>query len=141
MQKGIEILKQNHYKITKQRQSILEYLCHFPHYYIEVTELDAHIREIYPHMSYDTIYRNIKDFEKLGIIETKEGSNGKCVKYQCDFDQQKHHHFICKKCQKVLEIKICPLNNLLEQQLPGCQIDGHLLEVSGICATCLAQGN
>ncbi|KRN88356.1 Fur family transcriptional regulator [Ligilactobacillus ceti] len=140
-EKAIEILKQNNLKITKQRKSMLDYLSKFQHYYVDVTQVDDYIRELYPGVSHNTIYRNIKEFEELGILESKDKPTGKCVKYQCDFANMDHHHFICKHCGKVQEIKICPFNELFAQQLPGCQIEGHSFEIHGYCADCKGKIN
>ena len=136
---AVRILKQNNYKLTKQRRSLLEYLSDNQHEYLEVTQVDKHMREIYPTMSYNTVYRNLREFEQIGIIETKSQAGATNVKYQCDFSNMHHHHFICRNCGAVFELDECPLD-YFQEQLPGCKIEGHRFEIYGICDKCLAHG-
>ena len=107
---ALQLLKSHNYKITKQRRTMLEYLSGFRENYVNVTKIDEHMRELFPGISHDTVYRNIREFAEIGILETKSRPNGTCVKYQCDFNQMHHHHFVCRKCGRVQEIKICPLD-------------------------------
>ncbi|WP_282708602.1 transcriptional repressor [Ligilactobacillus sp. Marseille-Q7487] len=132
---ALQVLKRGGYKLTKQRKSMLEYLSRFKHQYVDIKTIDAHMRKIYPTMSHNTIYRNIKEFEELGIVETRRKAGGASVKYQCDFDNVHHHHFICRNCGHVQEIQMCPLE-VFADQLPGCLIEDHRFELHGLCANC-----
>ena len=131
---ALQLLKSHNYKITKQRRTMLEYLSGFRENYVNVTKIDEHMRELFPGISHDTVYRNIREFAEIGIFETKSRPNGTCVKYQCDFNQMHHHHFVCRKCGRVQEIKICPLD--FQKQLPGCVIEDHRFELTGLCSEC-----
>lgn len=135
---AVALLRAHGLKITKQRQEMLHYLSQFQHSYIDVTAVDAHMRAHFPGMSHNTIYRNIKDFADLGIVEQREETDHATVKYQCDFEHPHHHHFICRRCGKVLELQMCPLD-FFSQQLPDCEIDSHNFELYGLCAACRKQ--
>ena len=65
---AIRVLQSHHYRITKQRRSLLEYLCGFKEQYVSITQVTEHMKQLYPGMSYNTVYRNLKDFSELGII-------------------------------------------------------------------------
>lgn len=136
---AIQLLKENKLKITKQRTELLKYLSNFQHSYVDITQVDDYMREIFPGLSHNTIYRNIRDFKRVGIIEMQQRATGACVKYQCDFGHIHHHHFICKKCGNVTEIPDCSFENKIMQNLPGYQVDGHRFEVYGTCSECLAK--
>ncbi|KRL00547.1 Fur family transcriptional regulator [Liquorilactobacillus capillatus] len=133
---AVKLLQKNNYKITKQRLSLLEYLSHFQEQYINVVAVDKYMHSIYPGMSHNTIYRNIKEFEEVGIVEQRIKDGNASVKYQCDFVHQHHHHFICTHCGKVQEVEMCPLD-YFEKQLPGCRIEEHHFELYGLCADCI----
>ncbi len=133
---AIKILQKNGYRITKQRQSLLKYLSGFRNQYVDITTVDEYLHQLYPGMSHNTIYRNLKEFDEMGIVEQRTKNGSTMVKYQCDFVHQHHHHFICRRCGQVQELKMCPMDFFAEQ-LPGCQIDGHHFELYGLCAKCV----
>lgn len=134
---AVKILKANNYKLTKQRQSLLNILANHEDRYMELTELDQLMRQEYPKMSYNTIYRNIKEFSEIGIVEENQNENdGKTeVKLDCNERHTHHHHFICNNCGKVRELQMCPLS-FFSEQLPGAEIRGHHFELYGLCADC-----
>lgn len=134
---AVKILKANNYKLTKQRQSLLNILANHEDRYMGLTELDQLMRQEYPKMSYNTIYRNIKEFSEIGIVEENQNENdGKTeVKLDCNERHTHHHHFICNNCGKVRELQMCPLG-FFSEQLPGAEITGHHFELYGLCADC-----
>ncbi|MFK5676766.1 MULTISPECIES: Fur family transcriptional regulator [unclassified Ligilactobacillus] len=138
IKEALILLRQNHYKVTKQRRALLTYLSQFEQQYVDVTVVDEYMHRLFPGMSHNTIYRNIKEFSELGIIETQTRVHGMCVKYQCDFQHTHHHHFICRRCGRVIEVEVCPAD-LVGDQLPGCQLEDHHFEVYGLCAQCVHQ--
>ena len=94
------------------------------------------MHQLYPKMSHNTVYRNIRDFDRLGIVEMQTRQGVLQVKYQCDFDHFHHHHFICTNCGKVRELDECPMEQFA-RQLPGYRITGHRFEIYGICDDCM----
>lgn len=137
---AVTVLQKNHFKITKQRRTMLTFLSEQPDYYTNVTALDAYMRQLYPGMSHATIYRNIKEFVDLGLVEQQVDGDQARVKFQCDFAHMHHHHFVCRRCGRVTELEMCPLDmSFFEKQLPGAQIEGHRFEIYGLCAACSAQ--
>lgn len=133
---ALQILSRNNYKLTKQRKELLKYLYQFQNEYINVSQVDEFMHQLYPKMSHNTIYRNIRDFDRLGIVEMQTRQGVLQVKYQCDFDHFHHHHFICTNCGKVRELDECPMEQF-ERQLPGYRITGHRFEIYGICDECM----
>ena len=138
IEQAVAILRRNQLKITKQRQALIDYLVTYKDHYVAISEVDEHMLTLFPGMSHNTIYRNVKEFETLGLLELKAQANQTLVKYQCDFKHQHHHHFICSNCGKVQELEACPLD-AFEAQLPGCTITGHRIELYGLCADCTAK--
>lgn len=137
---ALDILKRNHLKITKQRRALLDYLLDHQDHYHEVTLVDEYMRGLFPGMSHNTIYRNLKEFEDAGMVEQRiQGGQG-VVKYQCDFQHSHHHHFICENCGKVEEVDDCPMDRF-QAALPGYKINTHRFEIYGLCADCNAKLN
>lgn len=137
---ALKILKDENYKLTKQRKSLVDYLADNQNRYLDVTKVDEYLRQLYPGMSHNTIYRNLKEFEEIGIVETHVKNDQMQVKFQCDYKNMHHHHFVCSNCGLVQEIEMCPIDMaFFEQQLPGAEIEGHRFELFGLCANCKAK--
>ncbi|WP_125588979.1 Fur family transcriptional regulator [Companilactobacillus jidongensis] len=137
MEEAIKILRDNHYKVTKQRMDLIEFLSNYTNKYIQISDVDEYMKSIYPGISNNTVYRNLKEFSDIGLVEYQE-KNKAMIKFQCDFDQMHHHHFICSNCGKVIELKACPLS-FFTDQLPGCEVESHAIEIYGLCPECAAK--
>lgn len=132
------IIQQHHLRWTKQRKLIVEKLAQEADRYINIVEVDQFLRQTYPGMSHDTIYRNVKEFASLGIVEVRQQKDQMQVKLCCDHHH--HHHFICDVCGRVQEINLPPFDwEFLKRQLPGAKITEHRFELHGVCATCRHQ--
>ncbi|WP_125710190.1 Fur family transcriptional regulator [Lacticaseibacillus porcinae] len=132
---AIERMKQSGMRVTKQRRDLVAYLERHADSYVTVTSLDAYMRSQYPGLSHDTIYRNVKAFEELGILEHEVQDEQAIVKMQCDYQHPHHHHFICTNCHRAQELQMCPLG-FFEAQVPGAKIASHNFELYGLCADC-----
>lgn len=135
VEEAMKIIKKNGLRLTKQRVSLLDFLEKSVDRYVGIPMVDDAMRNQYPGISHDTIYRNLQEFKDLGLIEIKHGDNGLAVKLECD--RHHHHHFICQNCGKVIEIHMPAMDmNFYQKQLPGAQITGHSFELYGICSEC-----
>lgn len=135
-----QVLRDNHFKITKQRKAMLAYLVDTAtSQYIEVTSIDQFMRQSFPKMSHNTIYRNIAEFTDLGIVERNVQGDQAAVKFQCDFAHEHHHHFICSKCGRVRELSACPISQEVQDQLKDCEVTGHSFAIYGLCEKCCQQ--
>ena len=129
------IIKDHHLRWTKQRKMMIKSVARHPDRYFNIVEIDQYLREQFPGLSHDTIYRNFKEFEKLGIVELRQHHDQMQVKYSCDFTH--HHHFICDIRGRVQEIQCHQLiRNSLKSSCQELQITGHRFELHGICAQC-----
>lgn len=134
---SLAIMKENGLKYTKRREEILTFLAQEDRY-IGATEIFDYMSQKYKGMSYDTVYRNLKDFTKLHLLEETELMGEKKYRFHCDVCEHSHHHhhFICTECGATREINLCPMD-FLKEQLPGCQIEDHRFEILGKCNKCL----
>lgn len=130
-----KIVQQEGLRWTKQRQSLISLLAKEPDHYLNITDVDAKMRQRYPGISHNTIYRNLQEFKNLKLVEINQRPSGLVVKIECDLKH--HHHFICQNCGKVQEIQMPDLDyDFYQQQLPGAKITGHSFELYGYCAEC-----
>lgn len=133
LDQAIETLKESGYKTTGKRQRILEILYHEDKY-LSAKEVQGRLKETFPNISQDTIYRNLHTFVDLNVLEETELEGEKLFRSNCEVHGH-HHHFICTECGKTKELEMCPLDEF-ESQLLGCEVTSHRFELFGKCDDC-----
>lgn len=133
---AMQLMKDQGFKYTKRRVDILTFLAKEDRY-VGALEVFEWMNQQYQGMSYDTVYRNLRDFSQLGILEETELNGEKKYRFHCDtcLHQHHHHHFICTECGATRELNLCPMD-FFKEQLPGCIIESHRFEILGKCDKC-----
>lgn len=132
---AIRALKAAGYKITGPRQTILEIL-EQGNGHMTAAELLAAVESRDPSIGRASVFRTLDLMVKIGILWPSV-QGGSTVHYML-MPNGHHHHIICTRCEKRIEFEDCRLGELisaLEEQY-GVQIEGHLLELYGVCADC-----
>lgn len=126
------LLKNKGYKHTDKREDILE-LFDQKGGYLSAKEIQTALKDSYPGISFDTIYRNLSLFQDLMILEETELDGEKIYQFHCT--EHHHHHLICLSCGKTRTIDVCPMQDL-SQIDPEFQVTGHKFEIYGYCKSC-----
>lgn len=129
-----EILQENDFKRTKNREVILRFFAE-NNRYLTASDVKNYIEKGNPGISFDTIYRNLSTFTTLGILEETELTGERHFRMHCDPGTH-HHHFICTICGITRSIAECPME-VLAIQLPNYEIESHKFEVYGKCPDCV----
>ena len=97
--------------------------------------LYAKVKEKDPKISLATLYRNLNQLTENGIIKKIDGLENSS---HYDHNTHNHYHFICKKCNRVYDIKSEVAPDLINktEELTGFLIENHDIVFSGICKEC-----
>lgn len=129
-------LKEQGYKLTNQRKTILEVLFKNKNHFLSAEEIYLKTTEISPKTNFSTIYRNLEILEKIGIIH-KTNIDNSTARYEFISYNSHHHHIICKGCGKTEPIDFCPLEEILSKlNHKNFTFTEHKFELYGYCTKC-----
>jgi len=88
-------------------------------------------------VSRSTVYRAIGDLEKAGLIRKVARPDNRPI-YEHDYGYPQHDHLICGKCKQLIEFEADEISRILEVVAArhGFLMEGHRMEVFGLCADC-----
>jgi len=130
------VLREHDYKLTRQRQAVLNVIAHSPDH-LTPAAIYEKVRRQHPAVGLVTVYRTLAILAELGLIcEVHAGGN--CRSYLLRRPSQHHHHLICSDCGAVVDFTHCDLGEMEERlsHETGFEIEGHLLEFLGHCQNC-----
>lgn len=120
-------------RITEQRKSLAKLFAEAEGY-LTPREVYEDMERQYPGLSFDTVYRNLRVMEELGVLEQTMFEDGVRFKVHCG-GHEHHHHLICLACERTLPLQYCPMPQL--EDLPGSfQVVRHKFEIFGYCVDC-----
>ena len=138
MKEVFELLRKSGYKITPQRQEILNALINSNNNTpLRAEDIYQKVIIRYSNVSVDTIYRNLSILLELGIIRKLNFRDSKSQYYELNLVDH-HHYLICLKCG-VTEAIDCPLKLVDQEKIEkekNFDIKKHNLELYGYCALC-----
>ena len=131
-----EQLRARGYRVTPQRQLVLEAVARLDHATPE--EIGAQVQQTARGVNISTIYRTLELLEQIGMVTHTHLHHG-APTYHLATDAD-HVHLVCRDCGRVTEIgpdAIRPLITALDER-HGFETDVGHLTVFGRCADCRA---
>ncbi|WP_106242750.1 Fur family transcriptional regulator [Allonocardiopsis opalescens] len=127
-------LRSRGYRVTPQRQMVLEAIEHLVHATPE--EICAKVQETARGVNISTVYRTLELLEELGLVTHTHLSHGAPTYHLAEHAD--HIHLVCRDCGEVIEISPSVADgfvNRLRGEL-GFETDIHHLTVFGRCGGC-----
>lgn len=129
-----ELLKKG-YRLTPQRIMVVDAL-HSVESHISADEIFAKLKEKYPYANISTVYRTLELLKELGLAAEIEIGDG-IARYHAK-EHSKHHHLICNKCGKTIELPEADLQPLAKLLLMNHEFKADMshLALFGLCSKC-----
>lgn len=130
----IEKCEENNLKVTPQRIAIYRELVNSKNH-PPINYIYERIKLLYPTISLDTINRTLLTFARIGIANIVEGSGSP---KRFDPNIEDHHHFICLKCDTIIDFSSNSVNNIeIPKELEkNTKIIRKKIVLEGICGNC-----
>ncbi|MCM8804193.1 MAG: transcriptional repressor [Candidatus Omnitrophica bacterium] len=133
-----KILKENRLKITPKRKGIINYFLK-NNKYATPFEVWQYMKNNFKKIGLPTIYRNLANFERIGILTKIEGTGNRFYYGLCKLKNKKHHHHVvCILCHKVIDFDICIFDKIKEdiENKTNFTITEHQFFLKGMCKNC-----
>lgn len=129
-------LRRHARKITGPRQAILEVLRHHPH---PMSNKEIHAALPEKDCNLATVYRALHLLENMKMVKRFDFGDG-VARFELlrEGDDGHHHHLVCTRCARVVEIDEC-FTRELELRIAarhGFKAVSHQLEFFGLCPRC-----
>ncbi len=130
------LLKNLGLKVTPKRLALLSVLGE-EHRYLSPEEVWKKLRRSFKNLGLPTVYRNMEELERHGVISKVLHSNRQLYYYFCPKTGH-HHHFVCLECRIVEDISVCAVREMekeIKRRVKGT-VTSHILQVNGLCSGC-----
>ena len=104
--------------------------------HISAEEIYRQLHNRYPYANISTVYRTLELLKKLDLVTETNFGEGR-VRYHVA-DKGHHHHLVCHRCGKIIDMEesvLHPLKDTLLQKY-GFDADLRHLAISGECSGC-----
>ena len=93
-----------------------------------------------PSVGRATVFRTIKLLQELDLVCRVPLEDGS-IRYQLS-EGTHHHHLVCRACGRFTEFSDPEIDARIDEQAAanGFHLQGHSLELYGLCADCSASG-
>jgi len=122
-------------RITDQRKTLARLFADTPGY-LAPKDIYEYMGKTYSGLSFDTVYRNLRVMEELGVLEQVMFEEGVKFKLHCK-DHDHHHHMICLQCGHTIPVSYCPMDQIAIPE--KFKVVKHKFEVFGYCEECAQQ--
>lgn len=122
-------------RITSQRRLLLDLLRHSKGH-LDADELYRLAKEREPRLSLSTVYRSLRLFKELGLVEERHFAE-EHHHYEAKGEVE-HHHLVCLGCGKVVEFEY-PLTKRMKKDVSnqtGFEILSGEVYLEGYCDRC-----
>ena len=131
----IDKLQRLGYRITPQREMIIEIMAHAQRH-MTAEEIHKALENRTSTINLATVYRTLDMLWEEGFVRRNDFGEGKI--YYATFKHGPHIHLVCRQCNKIIDADPEILEPIEEQLLGNYDFKADLqhLSIYGLCADC-----
>lgn len=141
-QSTVQTIKESGHRLTPQRLMIVSAVRHAPGH-VTAAEVLGRVQESYPYLDISTVYRTLGVLKQMRLVSETDMGEGE-YKYEW-IETLRHHHLICRMCDRVTLLDHRYLAALGTEVLDeyGFRADIDHFAIFGLCEECRrkAQGS
>lgn len=133
----LDVLRQRGYRRTPQRESIVGILWESEEP-LTAREVHERVRGSFPHVSLDTVYRNLELLREAGLVSQINLQSRESARFELLRSGEHHHHLVCLQCGESVCLPACPvdLSELERRHAGDFVVTNHAFELYGYCKSC-----
>ena len=133
-----QALKESGHRLTPQRLMILTAIRHAEGH-ITAAEILDEVKQSYPYIDASTVYRTLGVLKEMPLVSETDMGGGE-YRYEW-IDQTKHHHLICRGCDRLILLDDKYLEMLGARILAdyAFQADISHFAIFGTCRECRSE--
>ncbi|MFZ5351122.1 MAG: Fur family transcriptional regulator [Bacillota bacterium] len=134
----IEKLKEKGFKLTAQRKSVVDIILENEGKHLSAEEIYDLVKIKSPDIGLATVYRTMQILDEIGLVYKHNFDDGRSRYEVTSNEDHQHHHLVCTKCGKVIEVEedlLEQLENQVENKY-GFTITNHIVKFLGYCERC-----
>lgn len=123
-------------RATSARRAILQTLLDQQDTHPTAEHITSAVRESLPEVAESTVYRFLDELERLGIVDPVRLGHGPEVYHLAEHNS--HHHLMCDRCGRVIEVPdriFDPLREQLHERF-SFDIEPNHFTLAGRCVQC-----
>jgi Fe2+ or Zn2+ uptake regulation protein len=134
LEDALELVRRHGGRVTSSRRILLRILFGSTGHRT-AEELAAEVQVEAPDIHLSTIYRNLDELERLGVVVHSHFGHGPATYHLAS---SVHGHFVCEECGKLVEVPDTMFSGLAQEASTrfGFTIDPHHFAMLGRCADC-----
>ena len=123
------------YRLTEARRVVFEVLVKAGGH-VSADELSDLVHDAGSEVGRMTVYRTLDLLTELGLVRPVYQGTG--AAHFILLVEGHHHHLVCTGCNRVVEVDVCILPDIEQgvEQNSDFEVQGHLLEIFGVCREC-----
>lgn len=133
------LLRNHSYKLTPQRQTILQLFLEQEDCHLSAEELYILVKKQNPEIGLATVYRTLDILAEIGVLLKNDFGDGRTrYEFSRKDEQHHHHHLICLECGNVSEFDDDLLESLetVIMKRNKFKVKDHDLKFYGYCNKC-----